>query len=45
MQAASLLRARDPARFEATVDALLQHAPPHVANGLRAYLVAWRTGR
>jgi len=44
-QAASLLRARDPAGFEATVDALLQHAPPHVANGLRAYLDAWRTGR
>ena len=44
-QAASLLRARNPAGFAATVDAVLQHAPPHVANGLRAYLDAWRAGR
>ncbi len=44
-QAASLLRARDPAGFEATVDAVLEHAPAHVANGLRAYLDAWRAGR
>ena len=44
-QAASLLRARDPAAFTATVDAMLQHAPPHVASGLRVYLDAWRAGR
>jgi hypothetical protein len=44
-QAASLLRARDPAGFTAAVDAVLQHAPSHVANGLRAYLDAWRSGR
>jgi hypothetical protein len=41
-QAASLLRARDPAAFEATVDAMLGSASPHVAAGLRAYREAWR---
>jgi hypothetical protein len=44
-QAASLLRARDPAAFEATIDAVLQHAAPHVATGLHAYLDAWRANR
>ncbi len=44
-QAASLLRARDPASFEATIGAMLEHAPAHVANGLRAYLDAWRADR
>jgi hypothetical protein len=44
-QAASLLRARDPAGFEAAIGAMLEHAPAQVASGLRAYLDAWRTGR
>ena len=44
-QAASLLRARDPAGFEATIGAMLAHAAPPAANGLRAYLDAWRNGR
>ena len=44
-QAASLLRARDPAGFESTIDAVLHEAPAHVANGVRAYLDAWRAGR
>ncbi len=44
-QAASLLRARDPAGFEATVGAMLADAPPPVASGLRAYLEAWRAAR
>jgi hypothetical protein len=44
-QAASLLRARDPAGFDATVRSMLRHAPPHVARGLQAYLGAWRASR
>jgi hypothetical protein len=44
-QAASLLRARDPAGFESTIGAVLEHAPAQVASGLRAYLDAWRAGR
>ena len=44
-QAASLLRARDPAGFEAAIGAVLEHAPAQVASGLRAYLDAWRAGR
>ena len=44
-QAASLLRARDPAGFEATIGTMLEHVPPRVANGLRAYLDGWRTAR
>jgi hypothetical protein len=41
-QAASLLRARDPGGFDATMRALLGAAPPPVARGLQAYLDAWR---
>ena len=41
-QAASLLRARDPASFVATVSAMVDTAPPNVASGLRTYLDAWR---
>jgi hypothetical protein len=37
-QAASLLRARDPARFRTTVQTLLETATPDVAAGLRQYL-------
>ena len=44
-QAASLLRARDPAGFEAAIGAVLEHAPAQVASGVRAYLDAWRAGR
>jgi len=44
-QAASLLRARDPAGFEAAIGTMLEHAPPPVANGLRAYLDGWRAAR
>ena len=44
-QAAGLLRARDPAGFEASIDAIVQDAPAHVASGLGAYLDAWRAGR
>jgi hypothetical protein len=41
-QAASLLRARDPAGFEAAVAVLLEHAPAPVAAGVRAYVEEWR---
>jgi hypothetical protein len=41
-QAASLLRARDPNNFEARVRSMIDVAPPHVADGLTAYLDAWR---
>jgi hypothetical protein len=41
-QAASLLRAQDPAAFEARVRSLIQGAPSHVAKGLMAYLDAWK---
>jgi len=44
-QAASLLRARDAAGFEAAIAAMLQHAPSPVADGLRAYVDEWRAGR
>jgi hypothetical protein len=41
-QAASLLRARDPAGFEAMIRSMILAAPPHVAKGLQAYLDAWK---
>ena len=41
VQAASLLRVRDPAAFEENVRAMIRVAPPHVAKGLRSYLEAW----
>ena len=44
-QAASLLRARDPAGFEPAVAALIADAAPHVARGARAYVEAWRAAR
>jgi hypothetical protein len=42
IQAASLLRARDPAGFAATIDAVRARAAPHVAAGLQAYVDARR---
>ena len=44
-QAASLLRAQDPAGFEGTVRSIIRAAPSHVANGLSAYLEAWKESR
>jgi hypothetical protein len=44
-QAASLLRVQDPAGFEATVRSMIQAAPSHVAEGLTAYLDAWKESR
>jgi hypothetical protein len=41
-QAASLLRARDPARFDTTIDAIRAVAAPHVVRGLHAYVAARR---
>lgn len=41
-QAASLLRARNPAEFEARIDAMIGTAQPHVRQGLLAYLEAWK---
>ncbi len=41
-QAASLLRARDPAGFAAAIGAIRSVAAPHVASGLQAYLDARR---
>ena len=41
-QAASLLRARDAAGFDATLGAVIAAAPAHVADALRAYRDAWR---
>ncbi len=41
-QAASVLRAQDPARFEATIRSMIPGAPAHVAKGLTAYLEAWK---
>jgi hypothetical protein len=41
-QAASVLRARDPAAFEAQIRAMVPAAAPHVAKGLLAYLEAWK---
>jgi hypothetical protein len=45
IQAASLLRAQDPASFEQTVGSMIQRAPSHVAKGLIAYLEAWKESR
>ena len=45
VQAASLLRAQDPARFEERARAVLDAAAPHVAAGLTSYLEAWRESR
>jgi hypothetical protein len=45
VQAASLLRARDPAGFEAAIAALIAAAPAPVARGLQAYVDEWRDGR
>jgi hypothetical protein len=45
IQAASLLRAQDPAGFEARIRAMIQAAPAHVAAGLTAYLDAWKESR
>ena len=42
IQAASLLRARDAAGFERTIQAMIEAAAPHVAQGLREYLDSWR---
>jgi hypothetical protein len=42
-QAASLLRARDPAGFEAKVRAMIHVAAPQTAEGLTAYLEALKT--
>ena len=44
-QAASLLRAQDPAGFDATVASMIRQAPSHVASGLKAYLDAWNASR
>jgi hypothetical protein len=41
-QAASLLRAQDPAGFEERVRAMIPVAPAQVAKGLLAYLEAWK---
>ena len=41
-QAASLLRVQDPSGFEGTVRSMVQAAPSHVAEGLTAYLDAWK---
>jgi hypothetical protein len=41
-QAASLLRAQDPAGFEERVGSMIVSAPAHVANGLKAYLDGWK---
>jgi hypothetical protein len=43
-QTASVLRARDPAAFETEVRAMIPAAAPHVAEGLLAYLDAWKEG-
>jgi hypothetical protein len=41
-QAASLLRAKDPAGFEERIRAMIPLAPSHVAKGLTAYVDAWK---
>lgn len=41
-QAASLLRAEDPATFEARIRSMIKGAPAHVARGFTAYLNAWK---
>ncbi|HZB25898.1 MAG TPA: CehA/McbA family metallohydrolase, partial [Vicinamibacterales bacterium] len=45
IQAASLLRAADPKRFEARLQAMMARAALHVRRGLDAYLREWRNGR
>lgn len=42
IQAASLLRAQDPARFDARIESLIEAAPAHVASGFRRYLDEWK---
>jgi hypothetical protein len=42
IQAASLLRAQDPAAFERKVGSMIRDAPSHVAKGLATYLDAWK---
>lgn len=42
VQAASLLRTRDPDAFAASIRPMIEAAPPHVAEGLAAYLEAWQ---
>ena len=44
-QAASLLRAREPASFDATIRSMIDSSAPHVAKGLIAYLDAWAESR
>lgn len=41
IQAASLLRVRDPAAFDENIRSMMQAAPAHVANGVAAYQEAW----
>jgi hypothetical protein len=41
-QAASLLRAQDPAGFEERLGSMIPSAPAPVANGFRAYLDEWK---
>jgi hypothetical protein len=45
VQAASLLRAADPNRFEARLQAMIARAPRHVRRGLDAYSMEWRNVR
>lgn len=42
IQAASLLRAQDPSRFDARIGSLIAAAPPHVASGFRRYRDEWK---
>jgi hypothetical protein len=41
IQAASLLRAQDPATFERRIRSMIASAPPYVAKAFAAYLTAW----
>ena len=41
-QAASLLRAQDPSGFEQRIRSMIKVAPVQVAEGLTAYLNAWK---
>jgi hypothetical protein len=45
VQAASLLRARDPAGFEATARSVIEVAPTAIAEGFSAYLKDWEESR
>lgn len=45
IQAASLLRARDPSAFDARIRAMIAAAPAHVAKGFTIYLDAWNESR